>query len=87
MTGRRARRGALVVAALVVGIVGVTATPAAAHGLGGLTPTNYESVLRSVTPPVAGLHVHVTDLGTKLELTNDGPVTVLVEAVPRRPGS
>ena len=49
-----------------------TATPAGAHGLGGLTPTNYETVLQSVTPHVPGLHVHVTDLGTKVELTNDG---------------
>jgi len=68
-----------VLAALVVGIVGATATPASAHGLGGLSPTNYESVLQSVTRDVAGLHVHLTDLGTKIELTNDGPreVTVL----------
>jgi hypothetical protein len=73
------RRAILVVAALVVGIVGVTATPAGAHGLGGLSPTNYESVLRSVSPRVPGLHVRVTDLGTKVELTNDGSreVTVL----------
>ena len=69
----------LVLAALVVGIVGVSATPASAHGLGGLSPTNYESVLRSVTPDVPGLHVRITDLGTKVELTNDGTreVTVL----------
>ena len=66
------RRAALIVTALVVGIVGVTAAPASAHGLGGLTPTNYESVLRSVSPRVPDLHVHVTDLGTKVELTNDG---------------
>ena len=78
MTGRGARRCALVVAALVVGIVGATATPASAHGLGGLTPTNYESVLQSVTPHVSGLQVHVTDLGTKVELTNDGTRTVTV---------
>lgn len=74
------RRGAAgVVAALVVGIVGVTAAPAGAHGLGGLTPTNYETTLGSVRPRVPGLHVTVTDLGTKIELTNDGPdeVTVL----------
>jgi hypothetical protein len=78
MTGRRARRAALVVAALVVGIVGVTAAPASAHGLGGLTPTNYQSNLQSVSPRVPGMHVEVTDLGTKVEVTNDGPREVLV---------
>ena len=81
MTRRRRRPvwAVLALAALVVGIVGVTATPAGAHGLGGLSPTNYESVLQSVTPDVDGVHVRITDLGTKVELTNDGTreVTVL----------
>jgi hypothetical protein len=71
-------RAALVIAALVLGIVGVNAAPAGAHGLGGLSPTNYESVLQSVTPSVPGLHVHITDLGTKVELTNDGTREVVV---------
>ncbi len=68
----------MVVTALVLGIVGVSAAPAGAHGLGGLSPTNYESVLRAVTPDVPGLHVHITDLGTKVELTNTGPRDVVV---------
>jgi hypothetical protein len=78
MTRRRALRAVLVVVALVVGMVTVGATPASAHGLGGLKPTNYESVLRSVTPHVAGLHVQVTDLGTRMEVTNHGEREVLV---------
>jgi len=69
---------ALLVTALVLGIVGVNAAPAGAHGLGGLSPTNYETVLRSVTPTVPGLHLHITDLGTKVELTKDGPRDVVV---------
>jgi hypothetical protein len=69
---------ALVVAVLVVGIVGATAAPASAHGLGGLKPTNYQTILQSVTPQVAGVHVHITDLGTKVELTNDGARDVVV---------
>jgi hypothetical protein len=71
-------RAALVVAALVAGIVGVTAAPASAHGLGGLTPTNYQTILRSVSPHVPGVHVHITDLGTKVEVTNDGARDVVV---------
>jgi len=78
-------RAALVVAALALAIVGVTASPAGAHGLGGLSPTNYESVLRSVTPDVPGLHVHITDLGTKVELTNTGPREVTVDGYAGEP--
>jgi hypothetical protein len=59
------------VSTLVVGIVVGTAPPAGAHGLGGLSPTNYETVLQSVSPRVDGVSVHVTDLGTKVEVTND----------------
>jgi hypothetical protein len=72
------RRAVLVLVALVVGIVVVTASPASAHGLGGLSPTNYESTLQSVTPHVPGLHLRITDLGTKVELTNDGAREVVV---------
>jgi hypothetical protein len=82
---RRSLRAALVLGALVVGIVGATAAPAGAHGLGGLSPTNYESVLRSVRPAVPGLHVQITDLGTKVELTNDGAREVVVEGYDGEP--
>ncbi len=78
MTGRHVHGAAVLVLVLVVGILGTTAAPASAHGLGGLSPTNYESVLQSVTPHVAGLHVRVTDLGTKVELVNDTGHDVVV---------
>jgi len=66
------------VSALVGGWLLVGAAPASAHGLGGLKPTNYETVLQSVTPHVAGLEVRAVDLGTQIELTNRGPVEVVV---------
>ena len=47
------RAAVLVIVAIVLGVVGIGAAPAGAHGLGGLSPTNYESVLRSVSPSVA----------------------------------
>jgi hypothetical protein len=75
--GRWWLRGGLVVAFSGLTLV-VGATPAAAHGLGGLKPTNYESVLRSVTPHVRGLDVRVVDLGTQVELTTRGDVEVVV---------
>jgi hypothetical protein len=63
---------------LVVGFLVATATPAGAHGLGGLKPTNYETVLQGVTPHVPGLELRIVDLGTKVELTNRGHTAVLV---------
>lgn len=78
MTARRVRGAVVVVLVLVVVILVTTAAPASAHGLGGLRPTNYETVRQSVTPPVAGLHLHVTDLGTKVELVNDTGRDVVV---------
>ena len=55
---RGVRRPSLIVVALVVGIVGITAAPRRrARARRDSTPTNYETKLRSVSPPRAGLHV------------------------------
>jgi hypothetical protein len=78
MTRHRVRRAVMVVGVLVVAMVVFTASPAEAHGLGGLKPTNYKTVLQSVTPDVPGLHMKVTDLGTKVEVTNDNGREVIV---------
>ena len=67
-----------VVGALAVVLLLVGAAPAGAHGLGGLKPTNYETVVQSVTPRTAGLEVRALDLGTQIELTNHGDVEVVV---------
>jgi hypothetical protein len=85
MTARRVRGAALVVLVLVVATIGATATPASAHGLGGLSPTNYETVLQSVTPHVDGVHLRVTDLGTKVELENRSGRDVVVLGYDREP--
>jgi hypothetical protein len=63
---------------LVVGLLLVTATPAGAHGLGGLTPTNYETQLQRVSPTVPGVEIEVVDLGTKVQLTNHTAHDVVV---------
>ena len=75
---RRLVRGVLVAVALAAAATVLAAEPAGAHGLGGLQPTNYESRLTQVSPPVGGLHVHLTDLGTKVQLTNDARHDVIV---------
>ena len=55
------------------------AAPAAAHGIGGTEPTNYESVLLAIEPEVPGLSLSVLDLGDTVELRYDGDdeITVL----------
>jgi hypothetical protein len=75
---RLAGRAVVTVVALVGALLFVTAAPAGAHGLGGLKPTNYESVLEGVTPAVPGLTLEIVDLGTQVELTNHGRTDVVV---------
>lgn len=70
----RACAAALVGGALVV----ATAAPASAHGAGGLQPTNYTTEVRGIVPALRGVHVRAVDLGTKLELRNDGSRAVTV---------
>lgn len=63
-------RAISITGALVVALLLATAAPAGAHGLGGLTPTNYETQLQRVSPHVPGLTIEVVDLGTQVQLTN-----------------
>jgi hypothetical protein len=69
--------------ALVGGIavvaVSTTATPASAHGVGGVRPTNYETRVLSVSPVTPGVSVRAIDVGDRLELENrtDHDVVVL----------
>ena len=62
-----------------IALVIATASPAAAHGAGGLQPTDYVTEVDAVTPALPGVQVRSVDLGSKIELRNDGrePVTVL----------
>jgi hypothetical protein len=55
---------------LGAGFLVLDAQPAAAHGLVGTQPTNYESRILSVTPAIAGLQVEVRDLGNRIEVRN-----------------
>jgi hypothetical protein len=70
-------------AALAVGLgvlmVVLGASPASAHGVGGIQPTNYRTTVAPVTPATRGVVVRSVDLGSKLELENDTShdVTVL----------
>jgi hypothetical protein len=69
----------------VIGVVGgalaavvVSAQPAAAHGVGGVQPSNFETTVNATTPRVRGLTVRPIDLGNELELRNDTGAEVIV---------
>lgn len=63
--------GRLVLAcAIAATAVATTAAPAAAHGIGGIRPTNYETRVLSMRPSVAGVMVRAIDLGDRLEIEN-----------------
>ena len=75
------RRGAVM--SLAAGVVGaatllLTASPASAHGVGGVQPRNYRTTLLRVAPPVAGVRLAVVDLGDNLELSNETRHDVVV---------
>jgi hypothetical protein len=55
-----------------------SSAPAGAHGLGGLSPTNYETRVLAVSPHIPGLSVQSVDLGAKLEVENHSGREVIV---------
>lgn len=81
MSKRRAARPLRIgTAGLLLGVAFVVATPAvaAAHGAGGVEPTNYRSRVVSLEPSAPGVTVRAIDLGTSLALTNTGDADVVV---------
>ena len=73
----RLGRAALALA-LGVATVVVAADPAGAHGVAGIQPSNFATVVEAITPAVSGLSVHVADLGNKLELDNRSGRDVII---------
>jgi len=71
-------RRALLAAAIAAGAVVAGATPAYAHGAGGVQPTNYRTTVESVSPAVPGLRVRAVDFGELLEVTYTGTETLTV---------
>jgi hypothetical protein len=68
----------LLAGALGVGMVVIAAEPAAAHGVGGVEPSNYETRVLKIEPAVEGLSVEAVDLGDRLQLTNNTGTDVVV---------
>jgi len=63
-------RHAVLALALGVGTVLLAAEPAGAHGVSGIQPSNFTTIITSISPAVRGLRMRVDDLGNKLELDN-----------------
>jgi hypothetical protein len=82
----RPRVGRAVAAAgLILLLAAVPDRVADAHGLGGLQPSDVESRVLRVTPPVAGLRVDIANLGATVVLTNATGATVTVEGYEGEP--
>lgn len=60
----------LVVGGIAAAAVAATAAPAAAHGVGGVRPSNYQARILSVRPEVPGITVRTVDLGDRIEVEN-----------------
>jgi hypothetical protein len=63
-------------AALALVLVG--ASPADAHTITGVAPTNYRSEIVGVNPKWAGVSVRLLDLGNRVELINKGKTELVV---------
>ena len=61
-------------------VVGAGAVPAAVHTVGGAQASNYQTRIRAIEPPVAGLRVEVVDAGARLRNTTGQEVVVLGDA-------
>jgi hypothetical protein len=54
------------------------AAPAAAHGVSSVGPSNFQTVLETVEPDVAGVRIRVIELGSRLEVVNTTDQEVVV---------
>ncbi len=66
-------------------LVGLSASPAAAHGVGGTNPSNYLTTVESVDPELEGVSVRVIDLGDRIAVTNRSGDDVVVEGYEGEP--
>ena len=73
-----AMRRTLLVATAALVWLGVAAPPASAHSVSGVSATNFQTTLRSVSPTVPGLEVKVVEAGSRLEAENRSGQELLV---------
>lgn len=68
----------VIVATVIVATLVLGAQPVGAHGVGGVEPSNYETTIHGLEPPVDGVEVTVRDVGDSIELRADPGVEVVV---------
>jgi hypothetical protein len=73
-----AMRRTVLAAVVVLVWVGLSAVPASAHSVSGVSATNLHTNLRSVTPAVPGLTVKVVESGSRIEVVNRTDREVIV---------
>jgi hypothetical protein len=73
-----AMRRTLLVAAAALGWIGISAVPASAHSVSGVSATNLQTNLRSVAPALPGLKVKVVESGSRMEVTNKSGKEIVV---------
>lgn len=57
-------------AIIVLGLLGLSATPASAHTISGPKPTNFRTRIVGFSPATPGITAQVVDLGNQFEITN-----------------
>ncbi len=73
------RRAAIGAALAGAAFTLLAATPASAHTVGGIQPSNYRSEILAIEPPLPGVSISLYNLGRRVRLTNrtGTPVVVL----------
>jgi hypothetical protein len=74
----RVLRAAVTVGGIATAAVVVSAQPAAAHSVGGIEASNFETRVDTIAPRVDGLTITAVDLGNELELRNETGADVVV---------
>jgi len=73
------------IASAGLALVVVGASPAAAHTVTGVFPTDYRSEIIGVNPRLPGVSVRLLDLGNRIELVNRSAVDVVVLGYQQEP--
>ena len=72
------RRAVLMAALSGAAFAFVAATPAAAHTVGGIQPSNYRSEITGFSPPFPGVSISLYNLGHRVRLANRTGADVIV---------
>lgn len=66
-------------------VLSASAIPASAHGIGGIGPTDSETVITSIKPPTNAFAINPIENGQKMQLTRTGNKDIVVLGVDSEP--